>query len=199
MRKKGFLIVGGVIALLALVFLAGCKAGALKEKGGAGGDTLRPGQAGFKEYPIGEEKQLEGMSINGVYFQAVQMEPKELAGGPDEADIHLEADIRALKNNKFGFGFGEFIPNMSVNYKVKKLDTGEEQQGSMMPMNASDGPHYGANIKMPGAGKYKVTYIITSPEKQGFLLHVDKETGVEGRFWKKPLEVEWEFNYLPLE
>ncbi len=27
-----------------------------------------------------------------------------------------------------------------------------------MPMVASDGPHYGANIKMMGVGNYKVTY-----------------------------------------
>jgi uncharacterized protein involved in high-affinity Fe2+ transport len=67
-----------------------------------------------------------------------------------------------------------------------------------MPMNASDGPHYGANIKLGEAGKYTVRFIIESPtEAYGYLLHIDKETGVEGRFWTTPLEVEWDFDYTP--
>ncbi len=36
-----------------------------------------------------------------------------------------------------------------------------------MPMVASDGPHYGANIKMMGVGNYKVTYHIEPPSKPG--------------------------------
>jgi uncharacterized protein involved in high-affinity Fe2+ transport len=64
-------------------------------------------------------------------------------------------------------------------------------------MNASDGPHYGANLKLDGAGRYKVAFIIDNPEKQGFLLHVDKETGVPGRFWREPLEVSWDFDFIP--
>jgi uncharacterized protein involved in high-affinity Fe2+ transport len=66
-----------------------------------------------------------------------------------------------------------------------------------MPMNASDGPHYGNNVKLDGPGKYKITFIIESPEKQGYLLHVDKETGVPGRFWKEPISVSWDFDFVP--
>jgi uncharacterized protein involved in high-affinity Fe2+ transport len=64
-------------------------------------------------------------------------------------------------------------------------------------MNASDGPHYGANLKLDGAGTYKVKFIIRSPEDQGFLLHVDQETGVPGRFWNQPLVAEWDFDFIP--
>ena len=28
-------------------------------------------------------------------------------------------------------------------------------------------------------------------------LHVDKETGVEGRFWNEPVVLHWTFNYVP--
>lgn len=206
MRKsKAFFAIAVLVVALGVI-LAGC---ASEEPAGtyssgqqdAGQDAQGTAQAaGFTEYPIGEEQQAEGMNIAAVYFQPVQMEPAMKAGlGPDEADIHLEADIAALKNNPFGFGFGEFVPYLTVDYKLKNLDSGEEQEGSLMPMNASDGPHYGANVKMMGAGKYKLTFIIQSPEKQDYLLHTDKETGVEGRFWKKPIEVEYEFNYLPRE
>ena len=33
-------------------------------------------------------------------------------------------------------------------------------KGDMMPMVASDGPHYGDNVKLKGPGKYKVKLII---------------------------------------
>ena len=60
-----------------------------------------------------------------------------------------------------------------------------------MPMNASDGPHYGANMKFEeGLGKYNVKFEIKAPGND-YLLHVDKETGVTSRFWTEPLIVEW--------
>jgi hypothetical protein len=65
-----------------------------------------------------------------------------------------------------------------------------------MPMVAKDGPHYGGNIKMMGAGNYKVAYTIESPEKQGFGRHTDKASGV-GK-WFQPFTVDYEFKYVPL-
>ena len=66
-----------------------------------------------------------------------------------------------------------------------------------MQMNASDGPHYGANIKLDQAGDYTVTLAIHSPEENGWVLHVDPETGVEGRFWTQPIELSWDWKYTP--
>jgi uncharacterized protein involved in high-affinity Fe2+ transport len=69
-----------------------------------------------------------------------------------------------------------------------------------MPMSASDGPHYGANVKIGPAGTYKVTFTIENPETQGYLLHTDAETGVEGHFWTTPLVAEWDdFEWVPRE
>lgn len=156
-----------------------------------------PGGLAFEEFPIGDEKELQNMKIRAVYFQPVLMTPEDKAGlKPGESDIHLELDIHSLKGD-VGFGFGEWIPYLTVRYKLINLNNKKEQQGSLMPMNASDGPHYGANVKMMGAGKYKVQFTVESPEKQGLLLHVDKETGVKGRFWRKPLVVEWSFPFVP--
>lgn len=194
-----------VSLLLLAVILAACtsqNSGSQETKSKTqqqtGGSSLKPGQAGFQEFPLGDAKEVEGMIIAGVYFAAAEMEPKEKAGlTPAESDIHLEADITAAKNSKLGFGYGEFIPYLKVNYKVENLQTGETQEGTFMPMNASDGAHYGANVKMGAAGKYKVTYTVTAP--QDYLLHTDKETGVSGRFWRKPIIVSWQFNYLPLK
>ena len=41
---------------------------------------------------------------------------------------------------------------------------------------------------------------IESPEKKGWMLHVDPETGVKGRFWTEPIEVTFpDWNYTPQE
>ena len=58
---------------------------------------------------------------------------------------------------------------------------------------ASDGPHYGENIKLDGPGKYRVRYRIAPPPVNGFYRHTDKETGV-GEWWT-PFELEWDFIY----
>jgi len=58
-------------------------------------------------------------------------------------------------------------------------------------MAASDGPHYGNNIALP-EGEYTVTLTIKSPAENGYLLHVDADTGVEAKeFWTEPLTVTW--------
>ncbi|TDX48946.1 iron transporter [Orenia marismortui] len=150
----------------------------------------------FTEYPIGEAKEVNYMQIAAVYFQSVPMEPNDKAGlAVNESDLHIEADIAALLDNPYGIPFGAWVPYLTVDYKLENVDTGKVQEGTFMPMVASDGPHYGANVKMMGIGNYRLTYIIHSPAKQDFLQHVDKTTGVDKRFWKKPIKVEWDFTY----
>ena len=152
-------------------------------------------QAMAMETPIGLPQSLYGMEIAAVYLQAIEMEPKGIMKPRGESDIHLECDIRAAENNPNGFAAGEWMPDLSIDYTIIKLDTNQKIEGHMMPMVANDGPHYGDNVKMLGAGKYKVIYRIDSPLKKGeFGRHTDRETGV--RDWFKPFEVEWEFNYF---
>ena len=149
------------------------------------------------ETPIGLPQNLYGMEIAAVYLQPIEMEP---ATGPHamrlrkDSDIHIEADIRATENNPNGFAAGEWIPDLTVEYTLIKLDTNEKIEGHMSPMVANDGPHYGDNVKMSGAGRYKVVYRIDSPAQKGFGRHTDRETGV--RPWFPAFETEWEFNYF---
>jgi uncharacterized protein involved in high-affinity Fe2+ transport len=159
---------------------------------------VTPGGAGFEEFPIGDDQDVGPLHIAGVYFQPVDMLPEGAGGLPkDQSDMHLEADISAAENNQLGYGAGEFVPNLTVKYKIEKVGSNKIIEGVFMPMSASDGPHYGNNVKLDGAGDYKITFIIESPEKQNYLLHVDKETGVEGRFWKEPIQVSWDFKWVP--
>ncbi|MDR6999493.1 iron transporter [Neobacillus niacini] len=194
--KNGYLVTT-LISLI--ILLAGCGAtNTSKTTSQSDHATQNAHGKAVKEIPVGDSVEKEGMDIAAVYFEAAEMYPPEKAGlQPNEADVHLEADIKATKDNKTGFGAGEWMPFLTVNYKLKNVDSGQETSGTFMPMNAADGPHYGSNVKMLGAGKYKLSLSIESPEKQNYLLHVDKGSGVEGKFWTKPIEVDWEFPYMP--
>jgi uncharacterized protein involved in high-affinity Fe2+ transport len=111
--------------------------------------------------------------------------------------MHMEADISAGEND-LGYGVGDFVPYLTVQYEIVKTSTNESVEGTFMPMNASDGPHYGATVKLPGSGgpgEYKVRFLIQNPEAQGYVLHVDQATGVPGRFWGTPLVAEWVLTY----
>jgi uncharacterized protein involved in high-affinity Fe2+ transport len=126
------------------------------------------------------------------------MDPAGMGLAAADSDMHIEADISALANNELGYGAGDFVPGLTVDYSIVGED-GKEVSGTFMPMNASDGPHYGANIKLGDAGTYKVTFLITSPVANGHVLHTDPVTGVTGRFWDTPLKAEWDFDYVPRE
>lgn len=151
----------------------------------------------FKEYPAGEPVTMNKMEIAAVYLQPIDMEPRGMGLSAAQADIHLEADIHATEGNENGFGAGEWIPYLTINYTLENLDTKEVQTGTFMPMVAADGPHYGANIKMMGAGNYRVTYHIDPPSRGGLHRHTDKETGV-GRWWE-PFAVSFDFKYVGLK
>nr|WP_314263360.1 iron transporter [uncultured Moellerella sp.] len=155
-----------------------------------------------QEYPLGLPVIQDGMEIQGVYLQPITMDTEEghhamahLAA--DKADIHLEADIHAVEDNLNGFAEGDWIPYLTIEYTVTKLgDKPKTQSGKFMPMVASDGPHYGENIKLDGVGKYRVTYKIYPPsynKDAAFGRHIDKETGVAP--WFKPFETTWDFDY----
>jgi periplasmic iron binding protein len=106
--------------------------------------------------------------------------------------VSIEADIKGIKGNNNGFGEGEWIPYLDVGYTISKAGSSYKKSGTLYPMVASDGPHYGDNIKMDGPGKYHVVYTI-KPGAHNFLRHTDKETGV-GAWWA-PFTVEYDFAY----
>ena len=147
-------------------------------------------QAG--EHPIGEPVERHGMEIGAVYLQAVKMVPM-LPGMSTPKDIHLEADIHATRGNPNGFGEGEWIPYLQITYSIEKRGSDWSTLGSFMPMVASDGPHYGANIRLDGPGRYRIRYHIDPPPYSGFYRHRDRETGV-GKWWA-PFDLGWEFTY----
>lgn len=145
------------------------------------------------ETPIGKAVEKNGMEIGAVYLQSVMMDPIMPNDG-EPTDVHLEADIHAVKGNQNGFAVGEWIPFLQVSYHLTKTGSAWEQTGVLMPMVANDGPHYGANVKLAGPGNYHLTFHLNPPPYNGFVRHTDKETGV-AKWWKQ-FEVNWDFAYV---
>ena len=80
------------------------------------------------------------------------------------SDIHLEADIKATDKNSNGFADGTWIPYLAISLRARaSWDHGRDVDGPMMPMVASDGPHYGDNVKLAGPGKYRLTLTVAPP------------------------------------
>ena len=151
----------------------------------------------------GSSSQSGPLTVGAVYFQPIDMEPASMGLKAADSSFHLEADIHAnQKGTELGYGKGDFVPELTVNYTIidkstgKEVEGGKATSGTFMQMNASDGPHYGANVKLDKAGTYQLKLSIESPAKKGWMLHVDPETGVKGRFWTEPIEVtfdNWEY------
>ena len=157
--------------------------------------------AGFTEIPIFEDEELAFINLSAVYFQPVPMAPGQES--IEDFDLHLEADIAALEND-LGYGVGDWVPYLTVDYKVVGSNGEVAAEGSFMPMAASDGPHYGANIKLPEADTYSITFTIHSPAENGYLIHSDAETGpggvLEDVFGEGNLEYTFEgWDYIPQE
>lgn len=135
------------------------------------------------EQPAGEPVVVNGMEVLGIFLQPVDMEPDMAEQSSQVTDIHLEADIHAVPGNENGFAGGEWIPYLNISYVLTKTGSDWTKKGMFMAMVASDGPHYGANVKLDGAGEYNLTFHIQPPMGHAFMRHTDKETGV-GQWWK---------------
>ena len=144
------------------------------------------------EYPIGKPQIQGGMEVSAVYLQPIKMEPDGMMRKAEESDVHLEADIRAVAKNPNGFAEGDWMPYLNIKFELTKAGSTKVIKGDMMPMVASDGPHYGDNVKLDGAGKYKLKLTIAPPSGH-FGRHVDKETGVAP--WFKPFELTYDFTF----
>lgn len=148
------------------------------------------------EYSVGVAQFKGGMEVEAVYLQPVVMEPEGMMLAAEASDIHLEMDIHAAADNPNGFEEGAWVPYLAGRYRLQKKGSAKILEGELMPMVASDGPHYGDNVKLDGPGVYTLTFIVQPPSANThahFGRHTDRLTGV--RPWFKPFEVSWEFVY----
>ena len=155
---------------------------------------------GFTEIPIWEDEEVGFLNVNGVYFQPVPMSNGN--ENYEDYDMHFEADVSALENS-LGYGLGDWVPYMTVEFEIIGSNGQTAASGTFMPMNADDGPHYGANIALPEADTYSVKLTFHNPEENGYLIHLDDETGPGGTLddyqWPLVLELPDVWEYAPVE
>ncbi|WP_028708892.1 iron transporter [Propionicicella superfundia] len=161
---------------------------------------------GIQEKEVGDSGPQEAgdyLIVSAVYFQAVDLEHGSMNMPPaSDSDMHFEIDIKTTEKAKdIGYEADQFMPYLKISPKLTEKTTGKVVDlGTLMPMIASDGPHYGNNISLD-PGKYTVELTIQSPADD-FMLHTGKDTsGVKGRFWTDPLKVtfdnfEWDGQLL---
>ena len=134
---------------------------------------------GFVENEIFSDEEVAFMNVNAVWFQAVPMSNGN--ENIEDYNMHFECDVSALEND-LGYGLGDWIPYLTVDYKIVGSDGETAAEGTFMVMSASDGPHYGANIKLDKADTYSITFTFHNPEENGYLVHLDSVTGPGGTF-----------------
>jgi uncharacterized protein involved in high-affinity Fe2+ transport len=140
------------------------------------------------------------LSVGAVYLQPITMAPAGMMRPRDQSDIHLEIDIHAKQHLKSrGFAPGDWLPNAVVSYTIQKVGSPQPlacgkdkvtQQPintcTLMPMVASDGAHYGDNVKLTGTGFYVVTFNAHTLPSFGW--HTDTDSKVLGTEF-----VNWQF------
>lgn len=168
-------------------------------------DSFDPDVVGIDERPVGDSgpQTADILEVDAVYFQAIDMEHGSTALPPaSQSDMHFEIDIQTNENARdVGFEAEEFMPYLQIDVQMIEKNTGEVVDiGTLMPMIASDGAHYGNNISLE-PGLYTVELTIHSPADD-FMLHTGKDSSaVKGRFWTEPLQVtfdnfEWDGQLL---
>ncbi len=196
MKKTMSFVLAGACFAFALV---GCSKSNNSQtaSSSAAAEVVEEDEGGFVEHDIGDEQKAGFLAVNGVYFQAVDMKSGEgnVQNGADFT-MHIEADIAAMDNN-LGFVVDQFVPGLTVEYQIVDQSSGSiATEGTFMQMNASDGPHYGANINLNKAGTYTARFIIHSPAENNYYIHTDEDTRPGETlqdYWKndKPLTVEF--------
>lgn len=161
---------------------------------GLGAVVLGTSPCNAGEQPAGVPLTKNGLQIMGIYLQPVEMEPAMADQSPAATDIHLEADIHATGDNKQRFPEDAWVPYLDVRYTLTKKGSPWKAEGMLHPMEASDGPHYGANVKLDGPGAYDLVFHIAPPAPHDFMRHTDKETGIEP--WWAPFDYTGGFKFV---
>ena len=118
-----------------------------------------------------------------------------------DASFHLEADIHAnQKGTELGYGKGDFVPDLTVNYDIiDKTSNASVASGTFMQMTPPTA-RTTAPTSSSTSRRVQTRAEDRIPGEEGWMLHVDPETGVKGRFWTEPIEVTFpDWNYTPQE
>ena len=87
------------------------------------------------------------------------------------------------------------MPYLTSRMNSRRSATTQTLKGDLMPMVASDGPHYGDNVKLfwPGQVSPEADVCRLRRGPMAFGRHTDKETCVGP--WFKPFTIEYDFPF----
>lgn len=140
----------------------------------------------------GERIVRQQMTVEASYMQPIVLEGGRENLPREKSDAYFVAHLKAASAHPHGFSKFAWIPFLNVRYILEKSGTQWKQQGPMSAAIGKFGPHYGANVKLDGVGKYRLTLHVGPPDR-GINRLVDWENGIT---WWKPFEVSWTFTYL---
>lgn len=152
------------------------------------------------ETPIGKPQFVNGMEITTSYSPPIKMDPEGFMMKVENSDFHLEADIHAAQKTRQGFAKGEWMPYLWVKFEIRKAGSDFVMRGDLTPMVDHDGPHYGANVKLDGFGKYDLKLTVMPPSENRharFGRHTDNESGVPP--WFNTFDVNFNFNFSGID
>jgi uncharacterized protein involved in high-affinity Fe2+ transport len=141
----------------------------------------------------GERIVRRSMTIEAAYMQPIVREGGRENLPREQSDAYFVANIKAASANPHGFSKFAWIPFLQVSYVLEKPGSAWKQEGTLTAAIGRFGPHYGANVKLDGVGKYRFTLRVAPPADGVIDRLVDVENGIT---WWEPFEVSWNFTWI---
>ncbi len=151
-----------------------------------------PAETPVRQYPIGLDVTRNHLRITALWHRAVKIGVKP---SPAPGGVHLLARIHATEGNPNGFAKGDWVPSLAIRYTIAPVQGGPAVSGLLRPLVASDGPRYGANLSLAGAGDYILKLRIEPPSDDALGRLVDPSEGVAP--WWEPFDVEFAWTFRP--
>ena len=119
------------------------------------------------------------MAFTGV--RLYQMQPVATTDEPDVSGktVFLQCLVNANADNGLGYPAGAFVPGLLIEFEILDAKGRVAQAGRFQPLNAFDGPCYGANLSIKSGGTYSIRLVMHSPQKSGYGLITDPKAGPE--------------------
>lgn len=143
-------------------------------------------------HPIGLGVERNHLRIAPVWHRALV----EAGQGPRSGhDIDLAVEIEATEGNPHGFAKGEWVPYLTVRYRIEPSAGGKDVSGTLHARMSASGPSYAGKVAMPGPGNYRLTLTIEPPFLEALARVTDPAVGVAP--WWEPFRQGFDWTYAP--
>lgn len=166
-----------LLALMMLLTLAACgKEPAPQTQE----DAQTPAAVSYEKTPVFHD--VLPLAFMGV--RLYQMKPVVTTDEADVSDktVFLQCYVNANADNGLGYPSGAFVPGLLIEFEILDDSGTAVQAGRFQPLNAADGPCYGANLSLKDGAQYSVHLTLHNPQKSGYGLILDANAGPDKTF-----------------